>query len=58
VIAKEPNRLGPTAGAARAAEKAGDATKAGYYAKRVVALTATADTVRPDIAHAKRIAGI
>jgi len=58
VIGKEPNRLGPTAGAARAAEKAGDATKAGYYAKRVVALTATADTVRPDIAQAKRIAGI
>ena len=31
VIAKEPNRLGPTAGAAQAAEKAGDATKAAYY---------------------------
>jgi hypothetical protein len=58
VIAKEPNRLGPTAGAARAAEQAGDATKAASYAKRVVALTATADSTRPDIAQAKRIAGI
>jgi hypothetical protein len=58
VIAKEPNRLGPTAGAARAAEQAGDATKAAAYAKRVVALTAAADSVRSDIAQAKRIAGL
>jgi hypothetical protein len=58
VIAKEPNRLGPTAGAAQAAEKSGDATKASYFAKRVVAQTATADSTRSETAQAKRILGL
>jgi hypothetical protein len=58
VIAKEPNRLGPTTGAAQAASKAGDAKKAAYHAKRVVALTATADSARPEIVQAKRVLGM
>jgi tetratricopeptide (TPR) repeat protein len=37
-LKKEPNRLGATAGAARAAEKAGDAAKASDYHARVRAL--------------------
>lgn len=58
VIAREPNRLGPTAGAAQAAQKAGDARKAAHYAARVVELTAAADTARPEFAQAKRILGM
>jgi hypothetical protein len=58
VIAKEPNRLGPTTGAAQAAKKAGEAKKAAYHAKRVVALTATSDSARPEIAQAKRVLGM
>jgi len=58
VIAREPNRLGPTAGAAQAAQKVGDAKKAAYYAARVVELTAAADTARPEFAQAKRILGM
>jgi len=58
VIAREPNRLGPTAGAAQAAQKSGDAKKAAYYAARVVELTAAADTARPEFAQAKRILGM
>jgi hypothetical protein len=58
VISREPNRLGPTAGAAQAAQKAGDAEKAAHYAARVVELTAAADTARPEFAQAKRILGM
>ena len=53
MLKKEPNRLGATVGAAKAAEQAGDAAKArGYYGK-VVALTEGADPVRPEIAAAR-----
>jgi Tfp pilus assembly protein PilF len=58
VIAKEPNRLGPTAAAAQAALAAGDAAKAKQYAARVAELTAAADTARPEFAQAKRVLGI
>jgi hypothetical protein len=58
VIAREPNRLGPTASAAQAAQKAGDAKKAAYYSARVVEQTGSADTARPEIAQAKRILGM
>jgi len=58
VIAREPNRLGPTAGAAQAAEKAGDAKKAAYYSARVLELTASADSARPELAQAKRVLGM
>ena len=54
-LEKEPNRLGATIGAAKAAEKAGDAGKARQdqpHAK-AVALTQDADPVRPDLAAAR-----
>jgi tetratricopeptide (TPR) repeat protein len=52
-LAKEPNRLGATVGAAKAAEKAGDATKARQYYAKVVALADGADTARVEIADAR-----
>jgi hypothetical protein len=58
VIAKEPNRLGPTAGAALAAEKAGDRAKAVAYATAVVDLTRSADSARAEIVQAKRVLGM
>ena len=52
-LAKEPNRLGATIGAAKAAENSGDMAKArGYYAK-AIALTEAADPVRPEIEDAR-----
>jgi hypothetical protein len=57
VVAREPNRLGPTAGAMAAAQQAGDAKKAAHYAARVTELTAAADSARPEAALAKRILG-
>ena len=50
---KEPNRLGATVGAAKAAEQSGDAAKARVYYGKVVALTEGADPVRPEIAVAR-----
>jgi len=58
VLAKEPNRYRAFAGAAQAAQRAGDAKKAAYYSARVVELTAAADTARPEIADAKRVIGM
>ena len=58
VLAKEPNRYRAFAGAAQAAERAGDAKKAAYYAARLVELTKTADSARPEIAQAKRLLGM
>ena len=58
VLAKEPNRYRAFAGAAQAAERAGDSKKAAYYSARVVELTASADTARPEIAQAKRVLGM
>jgi len=49
----DPNRFRSLAGAARAAERAGDRDKArGYYAKLVI-LAAAADTERPELTQAK-----
>ncbi len=47
------DRLGATIGAAKAAEKAGDAAKARQYYAAVVALAESADPVRPEIADAR-----
>jgi len=58
VLVKEPNRYRAFAGAAQAAEKAGDAKKAAYYSARVLELTASADTARPELAQAKRVLGM
>ena len=52
-LKKEPNRLGATLGAARAAAKAGDGAKAAQHYRAAVALTENADPVRTDIAEAR-----
>ena len=49
----DPNRLHGLAGAARAAEAAGDKTKAKTYYTKLLELTKTADTERPEIVKAK-----
>jgi hypothetical protein len=52
-LKKEPHRLGATIGAAKAAEKLGDAAKAQQYYAAVVALAENADPIRPEIAEAR-----
>src|SRR5215510_10560962 len=52
-LTKEPNRLGATVGAAKAAEKLGDAAKARQYYAKAVALTEGADASRPEVAEAR-----
>jgi len=53
----EPNRLHGLAGAARAAEAAGDRAKARTYYTKLIELTKTADTERPEVAKAKAFVG-
>jgi tetratricopeptide (TPR) repeat protein len=53
----DPNRLLGLAGAARAAELAGDRAKARTYYEQVIALTKTADSSRPEITRAKAFVG-
>ncbi len=50
---REPNRLRSAAGAAAAAESAGERDKARQHHARVVELTRDADTPRPEIARAR-----
>jgi tetratricopeptide (TPR) repeat protein len=52
-LAKEPHRLGAELGAAKAAEKAGDAAKAKQHYAAAVALSENADPVRPEVAQAR-----
>jgi tetratricopeptide (TPR) repeat protein len=52
-LKKEPNRFNAIAGAAKAAERAGDAAKARDYAQKLVALAHDAETVRPELAAAR-----
>jgi len=52
-LKKEPNRLGAYAGAAMAAEKSGDATKAREYYGKVVAIADGADKTRTEVADAR-----
>ena len=52
-LRKEPNRLGAYSGAAKAAEKSGDSTKARMYYAKVVELAADAGTTRPDVSEAR-----
>ncbi|MBN9562119.1 MAG: hypothetical protein J0H14_15535 [Alphaproteobacteria bacterium] len=49
-----PNRFRSLVGAGNAAEQAGDATKAKLYRERIVQLTATHGTDRPEASAAKR----
>src|SRR5882757_6259810 len=50
---KEPNRLGATVGAAKAAEKAGDNAKAQEYYKKVVTIAGDADQSRTEVSDAR-----
>jgi Tfp pilus assembly protein PilF len=52
-LKKEPNRLGATLGAAKAAGKVGDTAKARQNYMAAVTLTENADPVRPQIAEAR-----
>jgi tetratricopeptide (TPR) repeat protein len=52
-LKKEPNRLGAYAGAAAAAEKSGDLTKAREYYGKVVAIADNADKARTEVADAQ-----
>jgi tetratricopeptide (TPR) repeat protein len=52
-LKKEPNRLGATVGAARAATKAGDTMKAKEYYAKVAELTENADASRPEAKEAR-----
>jgi tetratricopeptide (TPR) repeat protein len=53
VMGKEANRLGAMIGAARAAEKLGNAAKTRDYYAKAVALAAEADASRTDVAEAR-----
>jgi hypothetical protein len=57
VLTREPNRYRAFAGAMQAAERAGDKKKAVFFAERVVELTASADSARPEITEARRVLG-
>jgi len=52
-LKKEPNRLGAYAGAAMAAEKSGDLSKAREYYGKVVAIADNADKTRTEVADAQ-----
>jgi Tfp pilus assembly protein PilF len=52
-LTKEPNRLGSLLGAAKAAERAGEADKARAYYAKVVGMAAQADPVRTEVAEAR-----
>jgi tetratricopeptide (TPR) repeat protein len=53
---REPNRFRNYAGSARAAEMMGDRAKAAAYYQKLLALAKDADTQRPELAAAKKIA--
>src|SRR6266852_1075734 len=52
-IRKEPNRLNAFAGAAKAAARMGDKSKAKDYYEKLAALASSADTDRPDVVEAR-----
>ena len=52
-LTKEPNRLGATIGAAKAAAQSGDMAKARAHYARAAALAEAADPVRPEIGEAR-----
>ena len=53
---REPNRYRNYAGSARAAEMAGDTVNTAWYYRKLVQLTKDADTVRPELAVARKYA--
>jgi tetratricopeptide (TPR) repeat protein len=54
---REPNRFRGYYGAARAAEAAGDRDKAAMYYDKLLILAKSADTERPELAHARAYVG-
>ena len=54
---KEPNRFRGLYGAARAAEAAGDGRKAAAFYKQLLDVARDADTDRPELQHARKVAG-
>ena len=54
--AREPNRFRNYLGSAKAAEMAGDKAKAAGYYQKLVALAKDADTDRPELAAARKVA--
>jgi hypothetical protein len=57
VMAKEPNRYRAIAGAMMAAHRVGDQAKARALAGELLKLASEADTQRPSLQEARRIAG-
>ena len=53
---REPNRYRNYAGSARAAKMAGDTVNTAWYYRKLVQLTKDADTVRPELAVARKYA--
>jgi tetratricopeptide (TPR) repeat protein len=53
-LKKEPNRFNAIVGAARAAERLDDKAKAKNYYQKLTTLASNADTVRPDVAAARK----
>jgi len=56
-LKKEPNRLGATVGAAKAAESLGDKPKARAYYEKAIAIAPEADSSRTEIADARSFLG-
>jgi tetratricopeptide (TPR) repeat protein len=56
-LKKEPNRLGATVGAAKAAERLGDKSKARAYYEQAIAIAPQADSTRTEIADARSFLG-
>ena len=54
-LKKEPNRLGATVGAAKAAEKSGESARALEYYKKVVAIAGDADKSRIEVSDARAL---
>jgi len=54
----DPNRFHGIAGAARAAEQAGDSERARRYYTELLALTKFTDSERPEITHARAYLGL
>jgi hypothetical protein len=52
-LKKEPNRLGAYVGAAKAAERSGDRSKARDYCQKIVTMAGVADTSRTEVADAR-----
>jgi hypothetical protein len=52
-LKKEPNRLGATVGAAKAAEKAGDNAKAEQHYRKIVGIAGDADKSRTEVSEAR-----